>query len=202
MVVQTVGSQQIMGSRENRRWQVPRSWREGVLDCRPLFGQIQKFHAAWRRQLDFAVVATSLPGFRVREFWNDDVTWRHLAASCAVPAFIDMQKIGGRTLGDGGLLDHRPLGPALRPGHGAPPELVVVVDVLPGWPVSPLKTAVRLMQKIGGYRTPDCNGTRVVTIAPSSLLGGPLDSLYFDADRNLRWFEQGRSDAERLKGFL
>lgn len=199
---QAIGSQQILGSRENMHWRFPRSWRQGVIDCRPLLGQIQRFHAAWRRQRDFAVVATGLPGFRVREFWNGEVTWRHLAASCAVPAFIDLQKIDGKTFGDGGLLDHRPLAPALRPRTGAPPELVVLVDVLPGWPVAPLRTAVRVMQKLGGYRVPSHNETRVVTIIPTALLGGAQDSLYFDADRNRRWFEQGRADAARLKGEL
>jgi predicted acylesterase/phospholipase RssA len=198
----TVGAQQTLGSKENMRWQIPRSWRQGVIDCRPLFGLIEQFHAAWRRRLDFAVVATSLPGLKVREFWNDEVTWRHLAASCAVPAFIDLQKIDGKTWGDGGLLDHRPLAPALCPPQGTAPELVVVVDVLPGWPVAPLKTAVRAMQMIGGYKPPQRNATRVVTIVPSALLGGPQDSMYFDAERNERWYQQGRSDAARAAELL
>jgi predicted acylesterase/phospholipase RssA len=199
---QAVGSQQILGSPANMRLRVPRSWRQGVIDCRPLFGQIEKFHAHWRRRRDFAVVATSIPGFRMREFWNEQVTWRHLAASCAVPIVIDMQKIDGETLGDGGLLDHCPLAPALRPRQGLTPEVVVVVDVLPGWPVTPLKTAIKVMQKVGGYRPPSFNGTRVITIAPSGLLGDAQDSLYFDVDRNHNWFEQGSLDAARAKRLL
>lgn len=196
-----VGSHQTVSSGNLRR-RFPRSWRQGVIDCAPLFEQIQKLHASWRRQRDFAVVATSLPGLRVREFWNEDVTWRHLAASCAVPAFIDLQKLGGNTFGDGGLLDHCPLAPALAPRYGARPEIVVLVDVLPGWPVAPLKTAVRLMQRISGYQRLNPKETRLVTIGPEALLGGLRDCMYFDAERNQRWFDQGRADARRAKGLL
>jgi predicted acylesterase/phospholipase RssA len=135
---------------------------------------------------------------KLHAFWNEEVTWRHLAASCAVPAFLDLQKIDGRTFGDGGLLDHSPLGPALSPPDGGTPEVVVLIDILPGWPVPPMKTAVQLMRKVGGYRQPEPKGTRIVTIAPRVLLGGPQDSMYFDAARNQRWFEQGRADAQRV----
>ena len=63
----------------------PRSWRDGVFDNRPLEQRLRHLHELVSPQREVGIVAVSWKGLDSQLFQNQEITWEHLAASCAVP---------------------------------------------------------------------------------------------------------------------
>ena len=63
-----------------------------------------------------AVVVTDLLRLKPGIFRGSEVTWRHLAASCAVPLVLPQVRIDGRWYSDGGLLNPLPVYAAVELG--------------------------------------------------------------------------------------
>ena len=76
----------------------------------------------FRLGMDYAVVLTDLLRLKPKIFSGRDITWRHVAASCAVPLMGRQQHIGGRWYSDGGLLNPLPVWAAVELG-AMPSEL-------------------------------------------------------------------------------
>ncbi len=67
-------------------------------------------------RMDYAVVVTDLLRLKPKIFRGGEISWQHLAASCAVPLVRPQQKIGGRRYSDGGLLNPLPVWAAVELG--------------------------------------------------------------------------------------
>ncbi|MCP5113694.1 MAG: hypothetical protein GY953_22905, partial [bacterium] len=85
------------------RWRVPRSVLGGVINPDGLERQLRGLTQEHTPRLRFGVVATRLPRLRPTLF-QTGLTWRHLAASCAVPILLPARALEDGRYWDGGLL--------------------------------------------------------------------------------------------------
>jgi predicted acylesterase/phospholipase RssA len=108
------------------RLRIPRSWRDGFIDPAELESWIQQHYLAWTPRTRVGVALTKMWNFRPVLFTGSQITWRHLAASCAVPAFLPQYRLDGVWYADGGLLGALPLWGAIKMGA----TRIVTVNVL------------------------------------------------------------------------
>jgi NTE family protein len=174
------------------RWRFPRSPLGGVVDFRHLEGMLREFHARYEPRTEVGVVLTEFPRLKLR-IWRDRlVTWRVLAASCAVLGIFPQQRIEGRSYCDGGMLGSLPLWAATKLGA----TRIIAVPVLPPVPL-PLRVVLETARKLSAV--PDvAPGADILTIAPEKPLGSLRDLLRWDRGRIDAWVEQGFNDAARL----
>jgi NTE family protein len=149
--------------------------------------------AQHRPRIDFALVATDLLRMKPKVFRGDEVTWRHLAASCAVPLVLPQVRIDGRLYSDGGLLNPLPVYAAVDLGATE----IWALHALPEIPAGPLKPAVFAFRAMFGFNPPLAEGVRLTVLQPGSPLGSVLDALRFKRENVERWLEQGYRDAQK-----
>jgi predicted acylesterase/phospholipase RssA len=164
----------------------PRRWLDGIVDSDLLLAEIKTLHHAYSRQMDFGVVLTELPHFRPRLFVNEEVDWRHLAASCALIGVLPMQVFDKRLYADGGILDPRPLSGFSHFNI----DLVISVNILPIRARSAYGGMIRSLQWVTRYR-PGVKSL-IVEVGPEQFLGGLGDAVRFSRQNFDRWFELGR----------
>lgn len=185
-----VESWRLLNEASRQRVRFPSSPRDGIWDPGPFEGWVRELHATYTPRVPFGVVVTELLHLRPRLFRTPDVTWRHLAASCAVPGILPLPKIDGRTYVDGGALGVLPLWAAVQMGA----RRVVAVNVLRqppltfGVAIRGLRTFARRMPAL-----PAC--LQVVTITPSQPLGNLNDALYWRRDKVEKWISDGYTAA-------
>lgn len=91
-------------------FQFPRRWHQGILDPTYAHHTMRRMCTEGQRKLRVGIVLRRFPNLLHRTVIQDDnVTWKHLAASCAIPAVFDLPLIDGIRYADGGLLDPLPL---------------------------------------------------------------------------------------------
>ncbi len=187
------------------RWQIPRGFREGLLDTSALEQRIQQLHGAFTPQRPIGVVASAYPGLRHHLFRNQEITWQHLAASCAVPLFLRQPQIDGRTFADGGLFDSVNVWAAIELGathvvvvNCWKPKQPWLLDKSVGW-----VAARRRRQALQQPQTAAVGcGTRIVLIEPEEALGDLRTALYWQKANLDRWRELGKSDAISKKQII
>ena len=81
-----------------------------------LASNIRRMMARYTLRMPFAITATELPRMKPRIFRDSEITWRHLAASCALPFALPQVRIGTHWYSDGGLLGALPLWAAAELG--------------------------------------------------------------------------------------
>jgi len=128
-----------------------------------------------------------------RLFQTEQITWRHLAAACAIPFGLPPQRIDGRWYLDGGLLAALPLWPA--PLMGA--ERAIAVNVLPFLPSPILRAGVRAVRWLSPP-VPSPGALDVVTMVPEGGLGTVSDAVCWKRDTILRMIDRGSADARRV----
>ena len=69
---------------------------------------IRRMMAHYTLRIPFAITATELPRMKPRIFRDSEITWQHLAASCALPLALPQVRIGTHWYSDGGLLGALP----------------------------------------------------------------------------------------------
>lgn len=154
------------------RW--PASLTQGVVDPANAHAVMQRMHRELQPQIPLAVLACKGWNLRPVVFKDREITWRHLAASCAIPVVFDLQNIGGVTYADGGLLDPLPLFAARDLGAST----ILGINCMT-W---------------GGF-----GGIDAIQIKPAKRLGWTLsDMLCWDRGRAERWMRLGEKDARRL----
>jgi predicted acylesterase/phospholipase RssA len=136
------------------------------------------------------VVLTRVRDLRPTLFRSPDITWEHIASSCAVPFFLRHRRIAEEYYSDGGLVDPLPVWAALEMGA----TTVVTVNVMKHRPWL-VRKGVGAIQRCARYQLPDCSAVRVVDISPAARLGSARESMYWSVERARRWIEQGRRDA-------
>lgn len=141
----------------------------------------------------FALTVTDLFRLRMRIYRDAEITWRHLAASCAVPLALPPVKIDGRWYLDGGLLNSLPVWAAVELGATE----ILAFDVLREFPSVLLRPAVSVFRALFGRNSPVPPGVKLVTLEPSQKLGSLRDTLHWKAENIDRWLELGAQDVRK-----
>jgi NTE family protein len=134
--------------------------------------------------IPFALTTVEVPSLRCHIVRGGDVTWRHLAASCAIPCAFPPVEIDGRYYVDGGLRSALPLWAAEELGA----TRAVALNVL-NTPV------FRLLHRVMRQRTAP-SSLEVIRIEPSWRLGSLRDAVRWTAGNIERWIAQGERDAK------
>src|ERR1700724_2788432 len=91
------------------------SWK-GVFAPQPLHNRAKYLLDHYSLRTDYGVVLVHLSSLRPKLFRNQEVTARHLVASCAVPGGFPPVRIGGALYLDGGVLETLPIWAAEQMG--------------------------------------------------------------------------------------
>lgn len=175
------------------RLRFPRPPWRGVFDPEPLERRIRELWRTWPPRIAIGVVAAELPRLRPALFRDAEITWRHLAASCAVLFCYPQVSIGGRLYTDGGILNALPLWAAPRMGA----DRIVAVNVLARLNPSLLSAGIRTFRRLAP-RAPDSPARAPATlIAPEQPLGSLRDAVFWEPRAAARWLAQGEEDASR-----
>lgn len=176
------------------RWRVPRNPLGGIVDANALEGRIRNLHARFRPRMPIGIVITDLLRLRPVLVQNADITWEHLAASCAVLGVLPQVRLNGRVFSDGGLLGALPLWAAVEMGA----DRIVAINAMPRMPAT-VRTAVSALRSLSRHRPPDPVNVEVTAISASARLGGVRDAVFWNRDNAERWLKLGRRDAVELK---
>jgi predicted acylesterase/phospholipase RssA len=142
-----------------------------------------------RPRISLAIVATDLFGLRPSVFRDGEITWRHLAASCAVFGLLPQYRLDGRRHSDGGLLGALPVWAARQLGA----TRIVGIHLLPRPPVA-LRVTRSLLRALARF-APAIEGVATM-IAPAHPLGRLRDTAVWSPENARRWIELGRRDAK------
>ncbi len=149
-------------------------------------------------QTEYAAVLVDPLRMKPRTFSGPEITWRHLAASCAVPGMLPPRRIGGRWYLDGGLLNPLPVWAAIELGA----TRIIALQALPEIPSALLKPFVRVFRAVFGHHPKLQSNVELITIEPSRLLGSLFDALYWKRENIDRWLQQGAADVFAAKKHL
>ena len=166
-------------------------WR-GFFDERSFLKGIQEWHSRFRPRIPIGIVLTDLVRLRPRLVQTEEITWRHLAAACAIPLGLPPAWIDGRCYVDGGLLNAMPLWPASEMGASR----AVAVNALPEWPSRLMRAGVRVVRWIRPQTQP-LGALDAIAIVPAAPLGTLGESVRWNRDASLHWIEQGAVDARQ-----
>lgn len=139
----------------------------------------------YQPQVRFGLTVVEVPHFHARLVSAPHITWRHLAATCAIPGAFQPVAIDNRYYVDGGLLGSLPLWAAEEMGA----THAVAVNCLTGVPFK-LARAVLPPRAHSGRLS-------VTLIEPSEQLGSLRDTVCWSHSNIERWIELGVRDAKR-----
>jgi NTE family protein len=157
----------------------------GFLQGEPLRAKARELFERFQPRVPFALTTVEIPRLRCHIVRDGDITWQHLAASCAIPCAFPPVEIGGRHYVDGGMRGALPLWAAEELGA----TRAVALNVL-NTPV------FRLLHRAMRQRTAGAS-LEVVRIEPSRRLGSLRDAVRWNAANIQRWIAQGEQDAKR-----
>jgi predicted acylesterase/phospholipase RssA len=163
----------------------------GFAKFRDLQSNIRLMMSHYTLRTSFALTATDLLRLKPRIFRDDQITWRHLAASCALPGVLPQIRIGGRLYSDGGLLNPLPVWAAVELGA----TRIVALHALPELPSAWLRVMAKAFRR-AQYNPPVPSGVTLNVVSPSRTLGSLSDSIYWKRDNIERWLAQGAEDAK------
>lgn len=143
---------------------------------------------------EYAAVLTDSLRLKPRVVRNGEVTWRHLAASCAIPGVMRMYRIDARWYCDGGLLNPLPVYAAVELGA----THIVALHALPEIPSAWIKPFVAGFRRAAGHHPPLPSGVELTMIETPHPLGSMRDALRWNQDNIERWMEQGYRAAKNI----
>ena len=158
-----------------------------VLRARPrgLYEKAQQIYQRYPPRNPFALTVVEVPSLRPRVVREKEITWRHLAATGAIPCVFPPVEIDGRSYVDGGLRAGLPLWAAEE--LGATRAIALNVLNTPGF---------RLLHRVMIGKRPSA-ALEVIRIEPSERLGTLRDALEWNANNIERWIALGERDAFR-----
>ena len=165
--------------------------REETRRFNDLAGTIRILMDRFSPRIEYAVVVTDLLRLKPRIFSAGEITWRHLAASCAIPCVLPQQRIGGRIYTDGGLLNPLPVWAAVELGA----THIIALHALPEVPSALLKPFILGFRHVAGHNPPLAPATELAVLKPGRRLGSVRDALRWNRQNMERWIEQGSADA-------
>ena len=163
----------------------------GFSKFRDLQSNIRLMMARYPLQTKFALTVTDLVRLKPRIFRDAQITWQHMAASCALPGVLPQIRIGGCLYSDGGLLNPLPVWAAVELGA----TRIVALHALPELPSAWLRVMAKAFR--ARHNPPLPTGVAVQVICPSRTLGTLSDSIRWKRDNIERWLAQGAEDASR-----
>jgi predicted acylesterase/phospholipase RssA len=169
----------------------PNGWRVPV---DRMHAWIRDIHLSYNPRIPYGVVLTDILRMQPTLFTTPEVTWEHLAASCAIFGVFPQIRIQGRYYTDGGLLQSLPLWAAARMGATD----IVAINVLPRLPGSFLQGAIRLFRGIAPRPPVVPEVCRVRLLEPEAGLGSVRESIHWNESNARKWIEAGRRDASVL----
>lgn len=146
-------------------------------------------HYTLRRPL--AVTVTDILTLKAWIARDGEITWRHLAASCAVPLAMPQVKIEGRWCTDGGLLAPLPVWAAVELGATE----IEGLQVLGKFPAPVLGPFVAAFRGVVGKSDVVPGGVELRVREPRERLGDLKSTLWGTQGDVERWIEQGVQDA-------
>jgi predicted acylesterase/phospholipase RssA len=147
--------------------------------------------ARYTLRMPFAITATELPRMKPRIFRDSEITWQHLAASCALPFALPQVRIGKHWYSDGGLLGALPLWAAAELGATRIIGLQALAQPTSWW----LGQATRAFRAVAGHNPLVPPGIDVLEIRPVGSLGSVRDTIQWKRGNIERWLDQGAEDA-------
>jgi NTE family protein len=167
---------------------------------RPETGVLNRLPRTIRMMMDqhplktpYAVVLTDV--FRMRpKIMTESITWRHLAASCAIPLVLRPHRIEARWYCDGGLLNPLPVWAAIELGA----THIVALHALPQIPGRLFKPLVAGFRRVAGHNPDVPAGVELETIATPAPLGSLRDALRWKRQNIERWMEEGFEAAKNV----
>ena len=152
---------------------------------------IRRMMARYTPRMPFAITATELPRMKPRIFRDSEITWQHLAASCALPFALPQVRIGSQWYSDGGLLGALPSWAAAELGA----KRIIGLQALPKPPSWWLGHGVRAFRALAGHNPAMPAGIDVHEIRPGESLGSVRDTIQWKRSNIERWIELGAEDA-------
>ena len=143
---------------------------------------------------EYAAVMTDLLRLKPVIVNSSELTWKHLAASCAVPLVLPQRRIDGRWYSDGGLLNPLPVWAAVDLGA----THIVALHALPEIPSRLLAPFVRGFRNVAGHHPPAPSEVSLQVLMPSRRLGRMRDALVWKRANVERWLAQGFEDAQNV----
>ncbi|MEO8096509.1 MAG: patatin-like phospholipase family protein [Acidobacteriota bacterium] len=174
--------------------QLSELWRDSSLGDFSRLPAHLRLLAAQPLRRPLAVTVTDILRMRPVVVRDDQITWQHLAASCAVPLVLPQVRIGGRWYSDGGLLNPLPVWAAVELGATE----VLALHVLGRFPAPWLAPVVKSFRYLCGYHPPLPPHVRLTVWEPSQRLGSLRDTLVWKRENIDRWLKLGSDDAEVL----
>jgi NTE family protein len=168
---------------------------EGFLDPTGLALQVQDWYARFTPRVPYSLTMVEVPRLRLVRVPHEQITPRHLMASCAIPSGYPPVRINGKLYVDGGVLDVLPIWAAAEMGA----TRVVAVNALPLMPSRPLRAALRVVHFLG-QKPAGVAGLEVVYVSPRAPLGSMRDALNWSSESVRRWIQQGEDDAAAAMG--
>lgn len=157
----------------------------GVLRPDALYAKARELATRFRPRMPFALTMVELPGLHVRLVRDGEITWRHLAATSAIPFGFPPVRIDGKLYVDGGVKGGLPLWAAERMGA----RRAIALNVLTALPF-------RVLRRLLPPRRPS-SALEVILIEPSMPLGPLGHAVRWSRDRILHWIELGERDGNR-----
>lgn len=158
-----------------------------------LHGLLQRLTSRYSLQRPFALTVTDVLTMKPRTYRDAEITWKHLAASCAVPPVMPQVKLNGRWSTDGGLLNPLPVWAATDLGATE----IQALNVLGKFPSPLLQPFVGAFRRIFGYARELPTGVDLQVWEPSKKLGSLQQSLWGTQADIERWLQLGASDVQK-----
>lgn len=174
------------------RFRFHRMFFDGCIDRQGFEDFIRRHHARFVPRLPCAVAVTYVRGLEPGLVLSPNISWAHLAASCAVPFMLPAYRLERGLAVDGGLMSAVPLWAASQLGV----ERTVAVNLLPRAAPWWLRGGRALLHRASRFTMPDRSGMEVEWIEHPTPLGSIRESARWDARRAARLVESGRRDAE------
>jgi NTE family protein len=167
-------------------------WRLPVFDAAALSERAQALFTRYQPRVPYALTLCQIPRLRPRLVRGEEVTWRHLLASCAVPCGFAPVRIDGKLYADGGVLGALPLWAAQEMGA----DRAVAVNALVIMPSRTIRMAARLGCWIGSPKIASSD-FEVLRIEREGPLGALRDAVRWSKANAQRWIEMGEEDGAR-----
>ena len=161
-------------------------------ELRALEGTLKKWMGHYTLRRSLAVTVTDGLTLKAWIARDGEITWRHLAASCAVPLAMPQVKIDGRWCTDGGLLAPLPVWAAVELG-ATEIEGLQVLGKLPSPVLGPF---VKAFRGVLGKSDAAPEGVVLRVREPGERLGNLKSTLWGTQADVGRWIEMGRRGAE------
>ena len=171
-------------------------WRDAEhRDHRRLHENLRELTERCQLKMPFAITVTDTLRMKSRIYCDGDITWKHLAASCALPVVMPQVKLDGRWSSDGGLLQTLPVSAAIELGATE----IVGLNVMAKLPSRALGSVVKVFRATFAPRSVVPPHVKIGELGPSRMMGGLKSTLKGTQAEVESWIELGVEDA---KGWL